>query len=180
MFTFTISLVSDVTQSDDTLKMALLWSKVWTITAGRPLTTGLSHPPRAVTSLNGIWPAECLGSVWGWCQSKSKQVLQSAALTTSLNSKTFLQGTTHLSQWESREMIRLELACKRERVLGLCCQKIHGGGARPRWENECHYHHNILLKHEGVHPAAVEHGCTAQHILHIYTHQVFPNRLVFV
>lgn len=112
MFTFTISLVSDVTQSDDTPKMALLWSKVWTITAGRPLTTGLSHPPRAMTSLNGIWPAECLGSVWGWCQSKSKQVLQSAALTTSLNSKTFLQGTTHLSQWESREMIRLELTCK--------------------------------------------------------------------
>lgn len=112
MFTFTISLVSDVTQSDDTHKMALLWSKVWTITAGRPLTTGLSHPPRAMTSLNGIWPAECLGSVWGWCQSKSKQVLQSAALTTSLNSKTFLQGTTHLSQWESREMIHLELTCK--------------------------------------------------------------------
>lgn len=112
MFTFTISLVSDVTQSDDTHKMALLWSKVWTITAGRPLTTGLSHPPHAMTSLNGIWPAECLGSVWGWCQSKSKQVLQSAALTTSLNSKTFLQGTTHLSQWESREMIRLELTCK--------------------------------------------------------------------
>lgn len=26
--------------------------------------------------------------------------------------KTFLQGTTHLFQWESREMILSELACK--------------------------------------------------------------------
>lgn len=181
MFTFINSLVSNVTEGGgDTLKGGILWAKDWTLSAGRPLTTGLSHPPLAVTSLKGIWPAECLGSVWGWCQSKSKQVLRSAAFTTSLNSKTFLQGTTHRFRWESRETILLELACKWERVLDLCHQKIHGGRPRLRWENECHYHQNILFKDEGVYPAAVEHRCTTQHILHIYIHQVFPHRPMFV
>lgn len=40
----------------------------------------------AMTSLNGIWPVECLGCVRGWCQSKCKQVSQSSAFTTLCNS----------------------------------------------------------------------------------------------
>lgn len=59
----------------------------------------------AMTRLNGIRPAERLGCVWSWCQSRSKQVPQSAACTTSCNSETFLRTTTHLFQLESSEMI---------------------------------------------------------------------------
>lgn len=43
-------------------------------------------------------------------------------------------------------------------------------------KNDHHCHQNILLK-EGVHPTAVS---TAQHVLHIYIYQVFPNCFVFV
>lgn len=42
--------------------------------------------------------------------------------------KTFLHGTTHLFQWESMEMILLELACKQESVLDLCFRRHMGEG----------------------------------------------------
>jgi hypothetical protein len=134
-----------------------------------------------MTSLNGIWPAECLGCVWVWCQSKSKQVPWRAVFITSCNSETFLQGNTHLFQWESPEKDSLGSSIKVciRRVLNLCVWRGHGVGEEMKsndGKNNRHCHQHILLQDEGVHPAAVS---TVQHILHIYIYQVFPRSLLF-
>lgn len=74
----------DVTEPDSThLKwlLSVLWEH-----QGRKATVNQTFPRLAMTSLNGIWPAECLGSVRGWCQIKCKQVRESAVFMTSCNS----------------------------------------------------------------------------------------------
>ena len=136
-------------------------------------------PTLAMTSLNGIWPAECLCSVWGWCQVQASPLKFSLHNISKLK-KTVLQGTAHLFQWESTEMMLLELARKWESVLDLCFRKTHGGKGKSKMGKWIPLPPKCSSRGSGRTPCSCLTRLHTQHILHIYIHQLFPNRLVFV